>query len=147
MNIIALRLKGCRAKPSMISIPFFHKVSISCIRGSRKTSISIPGCLVPYISMDSERYSLLAQQCRHVVIINITGHVLWHHTDSFHSYSMQTKHFLGPFQILDNTSHQNSSTGEHYLDVEAFNPSCTCLNPTIISVHHPLDSRRNASGN
>jgi len=40
MNIMPLRLKDCRAKPSKILIPSFHKVSIYSIRASRKTSIN-----------------------------------------------------------------------------------------------------------
>ena len=66
VKIIALRLKVCRVKPSNISIPSFNRVSISCIRGSRKTSISMPGCL-GHKDGQQKIFSLLAQPCRQVV--------------------------------------------------------------------------------
>jgi len=60
---------------------------------------------------------------------------------------MQTEHCPGHSQISDSTSHQIPSTVEHQLDVGAFyHSSYAYLNPTIASVHHPLGSRRNASG-
>ena len=68
LKIIARRLKVCPVKPSNISISSFHRVFISSIRGSRKTSISMLGCLGPYIRMDNRRYfSLLAQPRRQIV--------------------------------------------------------------------------------
>jgi hypothetical protein len=77
-NIMALRLKGYGAKPSKILIPSFYKVSISCIKGSRKISISMPGCLGPCIRMDSKRYFLFwHNHIGRLYIVNITGHVLW----------------------------------------------------------------------
>ena len=66
VKIIALRLKFCRVKLSNISIPSFHSVSISCIRGSRKTTISMPGCL-GHKDGQQKIFSLLAQPCRQVV--------------------------------------------------------------------------------
>jgi len=57
-NIMALWLNGCHVKPSKISILSVYKVSITCIRGSIKIFISIPGCLGLYIRMDSKRYFL-----------------------------------------------------------------------------------------
>ena len=77
MKIIALRLKICHVKPSNISIPSFQRVSISCIRGSRKTSISMPGCLGPCIRMDNRRYFLFwHNHVGRLYIVKITGQVL-----------------------------------------------------------------------
>ena len=157
VKIIALRLKVCRVKPSNISIPSFHRVFISCIRGSWKTSISMSGCLGPCIRMDNRWYFLFwHNHVGRLYIISITSHMLWvlllsqnffHKTNSFNPYSMQTEHCPGHSQISDSTSHQIPSTVEHQLDVGAFcHSSYAYLNPTIASVHHPLGSRRNASG-
>ena len=75
---MALRLKDYRAKPSKILIPSFHKVSIPCIRGSRKTSISMSGCLGLYIWTDSKRYFLFwHNHVGRLYIVSITGHALW----------------------------------------------------------------------
>ena len=77
VKIIALRLKVCRVKLSNISIPSFHRVFISCIRGSRKTSILMPGCLGPCIRMDNRRYFLFwHNHVGRLYIVKITGQVL-----------------------------------------------------------------------
>ena len=149
-NIMALRLKGYLAKPSKISIPSFHKVSISCIRGSRKTSISMPGCLGLCISTDSKRYFLFwHNHVGRLYIVSINGHVLWvlllSPNGFIPSVLNANRTFLGSFQIPDSTCHQIPSTAEHQLDVRAFrHPFCAYLNPTIASAQHPLGSRRNA---
>jgi hypothetical protein len=150
-NIMALRLKGCRVKPSMMLIPSFYKVSISYIRGSRKISILMPGCLGPSIRMDSKRYFLFSHNhVGRLYIVNITGHMLWvlvlSPNEFIPSCSTQTEYFLGLFQIPGSTSHRITSTCEHQLYVKAFHrPSCDYLNPTIASVQHPSGSRRNTS--
>ena len=146
-NIIALRLKSCRAKPSYISIPSFHKFSLSYIRGS----VSMPGCLGPCISTDSKRYFLFwHNHIGRLYIISINGHVLWvlllSPNGFIPSVLNANRTFLGSFQIPDSTCHRIPSTAEHQLDVGAFrHPSYAYLNPTITSAQHLWGSRRNAS--
>ena len=67
VKIIALRLKVCRVKPSNISIPSFHNVSISCIKGSRKINIDARMLGSLYKDGQQKIFSLLAQPCRQVV--------------------------------------------------------------------------------
>jgi len=107
MNIMALRLKCYHETPSNISMPSFHKVFIYCIRGSRKTSISMPGCLGPYTRTDSKRYFLFwHNHIGRLYVVNMTslamccGSCFFHQMNSFHPYLTRTEHSLGPFQIL-----------------------------------------------
>ena len=66
--VCAVAVKVLFASSSHICTPYFHSVSISCINGSRKTSMSMPGAFGPEIIMVSNKYFLfLTQPWREVV--------------------------------------------------------------------------------
>src|SRR6266540_6160371 len=56
MKIMALSVKHSCLNSSHTSSPSFHSFAISSSKGSRNTSILFPGCLGPWISIDSTRY-------------------------------------------------------------------------------------------
>jgi hypothetical protein len=112
---MAIGLKGCCVKPSTILISSFHRVSIFCIRVSRKISIWMPGCLGPYIRMDNKRYFLFwYNHVGRLYIVKITGHVLWVLVlplNGFIPSILNTnRSFLSPFLRLSESYHRISST-------------------------------------
>ena len=107
INIIALHMKSSFRNASYIDSLCLHSISISCIKGSRNTSISMPGCLGPEIRIVRRRYFLFWHN--HVGIlymIKITGQVMW-------SLILLLKEFIP--SVLNKSSHNQMWSDDSHI--------------------------------